>query len=113
MLLGGRGKSVAAYLDRRRLDRYRERLVRLADATFDAGLSQDELLNTLETSDDLQELFEKIAETAQHSRYDRKIQYLGKVLANAARGTGGDHLDTAWLRVRAVDGLEPMHVQLL
>lgn len=61
----------------------------------------------------MQELLEETADVARRARYDQKISYLGKVLANAARGTGGSQFDQAWLRIRAVDTLEPIHVQLL
>ncbi|MEA2704931.1 MAG: hypothetical protein QOD63_2876 [Actinomycetota bacterium] len=113
VVFGGRGKAVAQYLDKRRIDRHRDRLSKLAIATVEAGVSNEELLNCIANDDDLQELFEKVATTATRSRYDEKITFLGKVLANASKRTDPVQLDTAWLRVRAVEDLEPMHIQLL
>ena len=113
VMLGARGTSVDTYLDKRRNDSHRERIGKLGAATVAAGVDQDELMTSLESDDGLQELFEQVADTATRSRYDEKITYLGKVLANTVKGTGGAQIDSAWLRLRAVEDLEPMHVQLL
>lgn len=113
VVFGTRGAAMSKYLEKRRADRHRKRLHELRDAASAEGMDQDTLLAKLRADDDLQELFEQIAETAMRSRYEEKIKYLGKVLASAAKGTGDARIDTARLRVRAVADLEPMHVQLL
>lgn len=113
VMFGARGSSVARYLDKRREDRHRERLSRLAGATHDAGLDDEQLVDRLQEDDPLQELFERVATAASSSRYDEKIDYLGKVLAAAVAGTSAARLDDAWMRVRAVEELEPLHVQVL
>jgi hypothetical protein len=110
---GSRGEAVAEYLEKRRDDRWRARLARLASAAREAGIDEDTLLDRIEDDDEFQELFETAAETATRSRYDEKIDYLGRVLANAVKGQDGARLDTSWLRIRAVEDLEPFHVQLL
>jgi hypothetical protein len=113
LFFGSRGGAVAKYLDKRRGDRHRDRLEALAKATAEAGIAADEFMERVKGSDSFQELLEETADVARRARYEQKISYLGKVLANAARGTGGSRFDQALLRIRAVDALEPIHVQVL
>src|SRR5260221_14736990 len=88
VFLGSRGSAVAKYLDKRRIDRHRQRLETLAQATVTEGVSLEEFMARVKESDSMQELFEEAADVVRRARYQEQILYLGKVLANAARGTG-------------------------
>lgn len=112
-VLGPRGTAIGTYIDERRADRLRKRVARLGEAAAQAGMQPADLLREIEAGDDVQELLEDVLAVAGRSRYDSKIDYLGRVLANAIKGTDDARLDTARLRLRAVDDLEPMHVELL
>jgi len=113
LVLGGRGDALAEYLDDRRTCRHRDRLAKMSAALEEAGVSGERLEEEVRAKDETQELFESVVSAAARSRYDEKIAYLGRVMASAIDGTGGAILDGQWLRVRAVEHLEPIHVQLL
>ncbi len=113
VLLGKRGDALATYLDERRSHRFQERLSRLQAELEGQGFSGVQLEERLVESDETQELLEAAATVAVRSRYDEKISYLARVLVSALRGSSGASLDTQWLRVKAIEDLESVHVQAL
>ncbi len=81
--LGSRGEYVTEYLDERAARRSARRLEILGDAATEAGLSAESAQARIDESDAAAELVDEIVSVAQQARYDEKVQYLGRCLAQA------------------------------
>jgi hypothetical protein len=113
MSLGKRGEYLSDYLDERSLRRRSRRLEILGEAAENAGLSSEELFVRINSDDDAAELLESVLSSAQRSRYEPKLKYLGRCLATALNSTDDAALDTAWIKVAAIEQMEAAHVRLL
>ena len=89
-----------------------------AEDVFEAMLNESErtaevLASAIEDDDLLAEVFERAVEAGAKSAFESKRRLLGRVVAAAVNGTGFATPDRYLLLVKAIDAIEPAHVQLL
>jgi hypothetical protein len=111
--LGKRGEYLAEYLDDRRMRRVSHRLARLGEWAQTAGASVDDVVQRVESDDEAAEVIEHIVEVAVGSRYEPKLRYLARCLANFINGGDAASPDLTFAKVSAIEDLEAIHVRLL
>jgi len=111
--LGARGEYIAEYLDERRAKRMSARLARLGDLVTEEGVSLDDLLDRVQADDEAAEFVEKVIDVAARARYEPKLRYLARCLANGITTSDDAIPDMAWAKIEAVRDLEAVHVRLL
>ena len=85
----------------------------LQQLTADADITADALLEVMEKADIYSEIVTRGLEAAISSSSESKRRLLGRVIAAAITGDGIATPQVGLLLVKAVDAIEPPHVQLL
>lgn len=110
---GARGAAIAEAVDIRRTARRSRRVEVLKEGLDATGADGQVIADRIEADDAAQELFEEAVRTSASSRYDAKIRYLGRCLANALSSDDDAAIDLAHLRMEAVERVEAAHGLLL